>query len=447
MKVSGTRMPLLCVVVFLICFASNLFAQNASMAGMVPKSTTKAPIDATKIQPYTTGMILQVHPTPSAVSDSSSLLLENAATTTGTGGTIFGLNTVPTFSGAFAPENSPNVGQVFPFIMVGKDPTAGGATTIPVKATEISLQLLNANNTVNTTVPFTTTFDDVFTDSPNFANALIYNSSAVATQFGDAVQRAEFFNLSKSNWHTKLSGPTIVSHTTWQIPFQVNVQFADGKVEAVRTWFTGTASDGSTFVLLLDLLFDVDFQNDFVNNINLGHFTTNAMNMTWLPNAFLFSANEANPNTPGGCCVLGFHSYFSDGNVPQDRWLTIFSSYISPGLFGGGVQDVTGLSHEISETLNDPFINNATPSWQFPGQPSGSTVCQGNLETGDPVEVLSNPTVAISLTEGTSTLTFHPQTEALLQWFEMGATSNAINGAFSYPNEAVLTAAAKPCGT
>ena len=119
MKVSGTRMPLLCATVFLICFASNLLAQNASMAGMVPKSTTKAPIDATKVQPYTSGMILQVHPTPSAVSDSSSLLLANAATTTGTGGTIFGLNTVPTFSGAFAPENSPNVGQVFPFIMVG----------------------------------------------------------------------------------------------------------------------------------------------------------------------------------------------------------------------------------------------------------------------------------------------------------------------------------------
>jgi hypothetical protein len=27
-------------------------------------------------------------------------------------------------------------------------------------------------------------------------------------------------------------------------------------------------------------------------------------------------------------------------------------------------------------------------------------------------------------------LTFHPQTEVLLQWFEMGATSNAIGGAF-----------------
>jgi len=43
------------------------------------------------------------------------------------------------------------------------------------------------------------------------------------------------------------------------------------------------------------------------------------------------------------------------------------------------------------------------------------------------------------------TFLYHPQTEALLQWFEMGTTSNAIDGAFSYPNTAALTHSAVPC--
>jgi hypothetical protein len=33
---------------------------------------------------------------------------------------------------------------------------------------------------------------------------------------------------------------------------------------------------------------------------------------------------------------------------------------------------------------------------------------------------------------------YHPQNEALLQWFESTAPSDALDGAFSYPNENVL---------
>ena len=72
-------------------------------------------------------------------------------------------------------------------------------------------------------------------------------------------------------------------------------------------------------------------------------------------------------------------------------------------------------------------------------------VCQGNLETGDPVEVLPNATVGIFLKDKNQTFLYHPQTEALLQWFEMGKTSDAIAGAFSYPNTTALTQSAVPC--
>lgn len=429
-------------VLFTLC-AATVYAQKPT--NMTPMSVRKEPVDITTVRPFTAKTILQAD--PSAAGKVPRLLrpIANVSTSTGAGGNIFGLQTVPTFAGAFSPEAGPSYGSVYPFIMMGNDPLVGGTTTIPAKITEVSLALLNLDGTTFTTVPFTSAFDDVVTDSPNFAN-FSYDSSGVPTQFADAVQRAEYFHLGKSSWHTKLGGPTVVNRVTIGIPKTVQVQFSDGTVETVTAYYVATAGDGSTVVFLLNLLFDADYFNLVVNDLNAGNFTTSALNMTLFPNTFLFSTVEGSPNTPGPCCVLGFHTYFYQyPTVPQPRWITLFASYISPGVFGGGFQDVTGLSHEISESFNDPFLNNPTAVWQFPGQPANSTVCQSGLETGDPIEGLSNAVFPITLTEGTTSITFHPQNEALLQWFEMGASSNAVDGAFSYPDETVLTQSAIPC--
>ncbi|HST77464.1 MAG TPA: hypothetical protein VLN58_03140, partial [Verrucomicrobiae bacterium] len=96
-------------------------------------------------------------------------------------------------------------------------------------------------------------------------------------------------------------------------------------------------------------------------------------------------------------------------------------------------------SHELSEAVNDPFVNNLVPAWQFPNEPG---TCQDSLETGDPVEVLANAVSPVKI----GITTFHPQTEALLQWFEQKTTSNALSGAFSYPNTKALTHSATAFG-
>ena len=103
---------------------------------------------------------------------------------------------------------------------------------------------------------------------------------------------------------------------------------------------------------------------------------------------------------------------------------------------------MNALSHEISESFNDPFVNNIVPRWQFPGEPGA---CQGNLETGDPIEVLKNGTVASPIRTAASIFVYHPQTEALLQWFEELTPSNALDGAYSYPDTTALTAPATHC--
>jgi hypothetical protein len=40
---------------------------------------------------------------------------------------------------------------------------------------------------------------------------------------------------------------------------------------------------------------------------------------------------------------------------------------------------------------------------------------------------------------------YYPQVIPLLQWFEMVRTSNAIDGAFSFPDETALPHSAIPC--
>ncbi len=353
--------------------------------------------------------------------------------------TIDGLDSLATFSSAFINQAGPSLGRLFSFTMIGNDPRLGGTTVIPARITTVSLQLLNADGSLNANVPFA--FRDLVEDSPNFAEANYRSGRHI--QFADAIQRAEFFNVMGEDWHTVLR-PRFVNNVTFTVPRFVNVQFADGSVKPVQAYRLGTASDGNHFVLLLDLLFNALFSNQVVSDINAGNFTTNAINNVLLPNTFLFSIN--NQGQFAGCCVLGFHTFFRVANaVPQPRWVTQFASWISPGLFGGGVQDVTALSHETSEAFNDPFVNNATALWQFPGVPANSKACQNNLETGDPVEVLNPSSVAITLRERNEVFTYHPQTEALLQWFEMGAKSNAIDGAFSFPNEASLPHSALPC--
>ena len=99
------------------------------------------------------------------------------------------------------------------------------------------------------------------------------------------------------------------------------------------------------------------------------------------------------------------------------------------------------MSHEIQETLNNPFLDNAAPNWQFPGQPANSKVCQNNLEVGDPIEVLANATTQVKIFG----YTYHPQNMALLSWFGMGTDSIAINNAYSYPDTTVLPKSAVPC--
>lgn len=432
----------------------NAVAHAAIAGGKADLGATRAPIKASSVQDGSpssltfdagTGAVLGGF--QKGLNSAASSLLStndrfNVSSPMPNGSTIDGLITVSTFSGAFVAQAGPSAGRDFRFTMLGNDPKLGGTTAFPTNIDEVSLQLLNADGSVFKVVPFAP-FEQLTLESPDF-EPLNYRSGH-NVEYGDAVHRAQFFNVMKNSWHTLLV-PNVVNSVTITVPFFVNIQLQDGSVVQARSYFTGTAGDGSTFVLMLSPLFNFFFDNEVVNEINLGNFTTNGMNLTMFPNTFLFDLNTSNPNRPGDCCVLGFHTYFLDDGFPESRWITQYASWISPGVFGGGFEDVTALSHELAETFGNPFISNSTPNWQFPGEPANAKVCQANLEEGDPIEVLANATAAIEVKEGRKfDFIYHPQNIPLLQWFEMGTTSSAIDGAFSFPDETVLPQSALPC--
>jgi hypothetical protein len=263
--------------------------------------------------------------------------------------------------------------------------------------------------------------------SPVFSKTF-YSSSASPTQFTDAVQRAEFFNKSDDDWHTLLRPRTGTPRTL--VLIRGTYRFAlnsDGSCCAL------ILIDEGAFIQGLFPTVATDTSTPIGAAENAGDITTRDISTFLFPNAFLY----VNGN-PADCCIIGFHTYDVEPGSPangllEKRYVLNYSSWVTAGLFRDPTfADIAALSHEMSETFNDPFVNNATPWWLAP-----NGLCQNNLETGDVIEGLPNAQFPISL----NGFTWHPQNEALLQWFAGITPSSAINHAYSYPNTNVLTSA------
>jgi hypothetical protein len=313
------------------------------------------------------------------------------------------INSVPHWSGFFTFQ-----GSGFPYSMVGGNPVTGGITRIPTAVVPLNLFFAKNNLTLRAS--------DILgaaLDSPDFRKA---SYGTGTTEFSDAIQRAEFSSVMGSDWHTILAPPRRIPAMTVTVPANRGALFV--------------TPSGTIFGLV-----EAGFFQNALNSVIAGAgFQPGELAMVLTNDAFLYFGTHAN------CCVIGFHTAFETGVTPpvHDVQTFLWASWIGNGIFGGGFADVTAISHEIAEWYNDPFINNLTPPWQFPGVPGS---CQGNLETGDPVEVLPNATFPVTL----HGFTYHPQTEALLQWFTREVPSSAFGGAYSYPDTTALTSPSQPC--
>ena len=153
---------------------------------------------------------------------------------------------------------------------------------------------------------------------------------------------------------------------------------------------------------------------------------SNALPVFLFYNAVLSQGHASNLNN---CCILGYHN--AVGSPVQTYAVAEFEGR-NQTLFGG-VADVSTLSHEINEWMQDPGGNNTTPAWGGIGQVSG---CQSNYEVGDPLSGSLLPAVT------SNGFSYHLQELAFFSWF-YGGPSIAVNGEFS--NNNTFHGAAKTC--
>jgi len=365
--------------------------------------------------------------------------ISTAAATTGTPG----VDSLANWSDSFtAPgfDSNGNPQSVWPYTMVGAPPESGTSSTIKAPIVPVEVDLLAADGTVaifnGQPLSFTSGPDVVqnVVNSPIF-QPFIYTSGV--GQLNDQLMRAEFWDRirhhgnSEEGWHVLLS-PRVRTARRIEVPFNSWFFFVDANNNPVLF-----ALDVNVF---FNLLFPTTVPVDNTTPIGAaelaGDITTKDMS------TFLFNNIVLYDTTINNCCIIGFHTYdFEPGDKTngnrERRYVLNYSSWLSPGLFLFGFEDITPLSHELAETFNDPFGNNATPWWLSVDPFLGSGNCQNDLETGDVVEVLDSlsPTYPIAM----NGRTYHPQNEALFNWFAFQSPSRANLGAYSFPDETTLT--------
>lgn len=321
------------------------------------------------------------------------------------------LVSVPHFTGTFAFQ-----GQTFPFTIVGRAPQRGQTTHIPTLIIPISLFFEGYADAQGNPITMDIVPDlPAVMNSPNFRNA---SYPGGYTQFGDAIQRAEFFHAMSADWHTVLDTPQIVK--------PVNIDVPRGSATLYRM-----RSNGAIFAVV-----DEGFFISHLNTIlQLENLNVNALPIALTANVFLAPGADIH-----NCCVLGFHTSFDAGERDNLHLVQTFvwASWTDAGIFSGTVADVTAMSHEIAEWLNDPFSSNVVPNWQFPNSNSG---CQNNMETGDPISSFQHAGFPVPI-DG---FTYHPQNETLIQWFQRKTPSDAIDRAYSFPDETLLVSPSQPC--
>ncbi|HWX55511.1 MAG TPA: hypothetical protein VN176_13045 [Verrucomicrobiae bacterium] len=320
------------------------------------------------------------------------------------------VHSVPVFSSTLTFDGRP-----FPLTLVGKAPKEGGTTEVKTQVIPVSMFFEGFADVggnpivldVNTVLPLAL-------NSPNF-RAASYPSGF--TQFADAAQRAQFFHSMDPNWHTMLTPPQMLKPVVIDVP--------RGAASLYRV------PSGRVFAIV-----DTGF---FVSQLNT-IIQTEDLDVEALPIALTTDVFLSPGASISGCCVLGFHTAFDGGQRENTVLLQTFiwASWIDDGIFGGTLADVTPLSHEISEWMNNPFGSNVVPPWAFP---NGAGGCQDNLETGDPVAVFANSGFPVTI-DG---FTYHPQSQALLQWFARNQMSEAMEGAFSFPDGTLLPTPSQPC--
>jgi hypothetical protein len=321
--------------------------------------------------------------------------------------------TVAHWSGSF---DDPANGNTYGFNMVGDtDPRGAGAG-----ATHVTVDV----------VPLTFSFSDGIAfdgqaaatralRSPVFRAGSYEPSGDDNVQYADAVMRSQFDKVGTA-YHLVLDVGTVFPPTRFSVPSNQGVTLVNprgvrrGEIE--DAWFSARLQE-------LAGRLHADPQHLLL-------FTTD--------NIYLYVLDPTN------CCFAGYHGASKTfgqsagsqhGQGDQVVQTYAWATWIRPGNYDPAVKpwntDANGLTHEIAEWADDPFVDNEVGHWRFP-EP-GVNACGHLIEVGDPVvhmgfhEGVDTDDAGLPYADGT----YHAQDAAFLSWFARESpdvTSQPVQG-------------------
>lgn len=334
------------------------------------------------------------------------------------------LHTIPTWSDSYTYQ-----GLTYTYTMVGTDPKRGSATTT-IPTVIVPVRFVFADGSVID--PITDVIEgrtplQAVVNSPIFQPYAfkVGGISVGDTQYGDAFQRAEFWDsVSKRarNYHVLLGQPTVAP------VFDVFVPGQPGD-------FDGLDSSGRRIVLMgMDVLESAAL--DAVRHANV---SPEALPIVIWGNVYASApSGDLGPmvgvgglrgayKVPGGVqtyIAAGFHP--STGTFAKFPWLE--NVYY-------GTEDTNSLTRQLVSWLNDPFKGNYTPGWNYPG--FDSLVCDSE-PTSDLMDVAKVSSNLFLITGDLPTLIttdygpYHFTDAAFLDYFTRAPRSRAAGGEYTF---------------
>ena len=319
--------------------------------------------------------------------------------------------TVPTFSGSFV-----TAGKQYAYRMAGGKPETGGTTTIPTVMVPLSLSFEASGH--KTTMNAAEIAGDVLR-SPVFQP---FGFATGKTQYGDAMQRAQFSQSARKNWHTLLGRLEVAPAISIDIP-------------AANGYLLHSQRTGKVLAVV-----DLDYvERRLFQQLAKTSAGPDKLLVAVTKNTAFYSLGDATV-----CCSVGTHGAQVDADKKSAQAFVI-GSYFDEGVMPR-YADVQAISQQVAEWMNDPlrgYQTNKFPAWQ---EPTSDAICGGRGESSS--YLLEQPTdflTANATTVSTGGRKFHLENMALLRWFAQNADTNKFAGAFSFPDTKVLVGPAQPC--
>lgn len=263
---------------------------------------------------------------------------------------------LPTFTFAWSYQT-----RQYSAVFMGKKPSTGLSTTIPVYL--IPVELTYGTTSADPTVADSSGVSPVnrTLSSPVFKRNIDFVAAGGVdmgkTQYIDAFERANLWGTvqSQTGYHVYFGTPQVTAKQTLVVPknqgtiataFGVkaiiaNINWFDPQAEALLTSLQIPARSIAVFITTQSYLSD-----------NAG---------------------------TSGCCIGGYHSY--TGTQAYAHF-----TFITPPSGLAFSNDVSALSHELGEYVDDPYTNNTDVPASCATQGNGQQI----YEVGDPIEVDTN---------------------------------------------------------